>query len=73
MELVDYAATKNIGVLVWYNSSGDWNITPYSPKGQLLTAKLRNEQFAKLANMGVKGVKIDFFAGDGQSMINYYH
>ncbi|MGV2871892.1 glycoside hydrolase family 97 catalytic domain-containing protein [Colwellia sp. E150_009] len=72
-ELVDYAATKNIGVLVWYNSSGDWNITPYSPKGQLLTAKLRNEQFAKLASMGIKGVKIDFFAGDGQSMINYYH
>jgi hypothetical protein len=23
--------------------------------------------------MGVKGVKIDFFAGDGQSMIAYYH
>jgi hypothetical protein len=22
--------------------------------------------------MGIKGLKIDFFSGDGQSMINYY-
>ena len=71
--LVDYATTKNVGILVWYNSSGSWNETPYTPKGKLLTANLRAEQFSKLEKMGVKGVKIDFFAGDGQSMINYYH
>ena len=72
-QLVNYANTKNVGILVWYNSSGEWNETPYTPKGKLLTADLRAEQFSKLEKMGVKGVKIDFFAGDGQSMINYYH
>ena len=72
-ELVTYANTKNVGILVWYNSSGDWNITPYTPKGQLLTSQQREKEFAQLAKIGVKGVKIDFFAGDGQSMINYYH
>lgn len=71
--LVDYASTKSVEILVWYNSSGEWNETPYTPKGQLLTAQKRAEQFSKLEKMGVKGVKIDFFAGDGQSMINYYH
>ncbi|MGJ8691392.1 MAG: glycoside hydrolase family 97 catalytic domain-containing protein [Thalassotalea sp.] len=71
--LVDYAATKNVGILVWYNSSGSWNETPYTPKGKLLTKNKRAQQFAKLEKMGIKGVKIDFFAGDGQSMINYYH
>ena len=71
-ELVDYGATKNVGVLAWYNSSGAWNTTVYTPKGALLTHAQRVTEFARLAKMGIKGVKIDFFAGDGQSMIAYY-
>lgn len=71
-ELVAYGAKKDIGILVWYNSSGDWNKTPYTPKSALLTREARSREFAKLRGMGVKGVKIDFFGGDGQSMIAYY-
>lgn len=71
-ELVDYAAGKNIGILVWYNSSGDWNETPHGPKSELLTHEQRVAVFSRLRDMGVKGVKIDFFAGDGRSMIDYY-
>lgn len=71
-ELVDYAASKGVGVLLWYNSSGAWNSTEYSPKSALLTPTQRRHEFARLAAMGVKGVKIDFFAGDGQSMVQYY-
>ncbi|AQT62151.1 glycoside hydrolase family 97 protein [Cellvibrio sp. PSBB023] len=71
-ELVDYAAQKKIGILVWYNSSGDWNKTPYSPKSELLSHEQRKAVFARLKKIGVKGLKIDFFAGDGQSMIAYY-
>ncbi len=72
-ELASYANSKGIGLLAWYNSSGDWNETPYTPKSQLLTSEARQAEFAKLKEMGIKGVKIDFFAGDGQSMIAYYH
>jgi alpha-glucosidase len=71
-ELVDYAAQKNIGILVWYNSSGDWNQSPMSPKSQLLTHQQRESEFSRLKEIGVKGVKIDFFGGDGQSFIDYY-
>jgi hypothetical protein len=71
-ELVRYGAGKGVGILVWYNSSGPWNQTGYSPKGKLLTHEQRVAEFARLRAMGVKGVKIDFFAGDGQSMIAYY-
>lgn len=71
-ELVDYAAARKIGILVWYNSSGAWNKTEYSPKGALLTRAARVREFARLRDMGVKGVKVDFFAGDGKSMIAYY-
>jgi alpha-glucosidase len=71
-ELVDYAAEKNIGVLVWYNSSGDWNLTPQTPKSELLTPGQRATVFSRLRDIGVVGAKIDFFSGDGQSMIAYY-
>ena len=71
-ELAAYGAGKNVGVLVWYNSSGAWNKTEYSPKGQMLTRAQRVREFKRIRDMGIKGVKIDFFAGDGASMIAYY-
>lgn len=72
-ELADYAARKNVGLILWYNSSGPWNKTEYSPKGQLLTHEQRVKEFKRLSDIGIKGLKIDFFAGDGQSMIAYYN
>lgn len=71
-ELVDYGASKNVGILVWFNSSGDWNETTMTPKSELLTSEQRAAVFSRLRDIGVKGVKVDFFAGDGQSMIAYY-
>jgi alpha-glucosidase len=71
-ELVDYAATKNIGILLWYNSNGDWNDAPQTPRHLMLTHESRVKEFGRLREMGVKGLKIDFFGGDGKSMIAYY-
>lgn len=73
IELVQYAKEKNVKLILWYNSAGDWNTVKYTPKGKLLTEDGRNEVFEKLAKWGIAGVKIDFFGGDGQSMISYYH
>jgi hypothetical protein len=70
--LSDYAAKKNVGLLLWYNSAGDWNTVTYTPKDKLLTKEGREKEFSRLQAMGIKGVKIDFFGGDGQSMIQYY-
>lgn len=70
--LADYAKTKNVGLLLWYNSAGSWNTVKFTPKDKLLTHESRIKEFARLREMGIKGLKIDFFAGDGQSMINYY-
>lgn len=70
--LADYAKQKNVGMLLWYNSAGSWNTVKFTPKDKLLTHESRMEEFGRLKRMGIKGVKIDFFAGDGQSMINYY-
>jgi hypothetical protein len=71
-ELSAYAKRKNVGLILWYNSAGSWNETPYTPKDALLTQESRRKEFARLSGMGIKGVKIDFFGGDGQSFIKYY-
>lgn len=71
-ELTDYAATKKVGLLLWYNSAGDWNTVDYTPKNRLLTAESRRAEFQRIQDMGIKGVKIDFFGGDGRSVIQYY-
>ncbi len=71
-ELSRYAQSKGVGVNAWYNSSGDWNSTVYSPKSKLLTTGARHKEFARLREMGIKGVKVDFFGGDGQSVMTYY-
>ena len=71
-ELAAYAAGKKVGLLLWYNSAGDWNTVKYTPKGKLLTHESRIKEFARLKEMGIKGVKIDFFGGDGQSVMRYY-
>jgi alpha-glucosidase len=71
-ELSAYAKQKNVGLLLWYNSAGDWNTVKYHPKDMLLTKEGREKEFSRLQALGIKGVKIDFFGGDGQSMIQYY-
>lgn len=71
-KLADYAKTKNVSLLLWYNSAGNWNTVKYTPKDLMLTHESRMKEFARIKNMGIKGVKIDFFAGDGQSVIQYY-
>src|SRR5688572_11018252 len=70
--LSQYAKQKNVGLLLWYNSAGSWNTVKYHPKDKLLTHEKRIKEFARLKERGIKGLKIDFFSGDGQSMINYY-
>jgi alpha-glucosidase len=71
-ELAQYARSKNVGLLVWYNSNGHWNEAPQTPTNLLFEDESRRKEFARIKKMGIAGVKIDFFGGDGQSFINYY-
>jgi alpha-glucosidase len=71
-ELIDYARTKGVRILVWYNSAGACNSAPQTPRDRLLTHESRIREFERLKAMGVAGLKVDFFCGDGQSVIAYY-
>jgi len=72
-ELVDYARDKGVGILAWYNSAGDWNTAPQTPRDLLLTRKSRQREFERMKKLGIVGLKVDFWPGDGQSAIAYYH
>ncbi len=71
-EFVRQADAKNIGVILWYNSNGSWNNAPMTPKNKMHESKIRREEFARLQQMGVRGVKIDFFGGDKQATMKLY-
>jgi hypothetical protein len=71
-ELVDYAKTKNVSVLLWYNSNGSWNDAPQSPRDRMHTAETRAEEMAWMQKIGVKGIKVDFFGGDKQAAMQLY-
>jgi alpha-glucosidase len=71
-QLADYAKTKNVKILLWYNSAGDWNTTTLTPRDKMLSSESRHAEFQKLKDMNIGGIKVDFFGGDGQSMMKYY-
>lgn len=71
-ELVKYANSKNVNILLWYNSNGYWNNAPQTPQDCMNTAPARKKEMAWLQSIGVKGLKIDFFGGDKQQTMKLY-
>lgn len=70
IDAVNYAKSKNIKPLMWYNSGTSW-LEP-TPNDRLLTSEKREKEFKWLNKIGVYGIKVDFFAGDQQDMMKYY-
>ena len=71
-QLIEYAAKKNVGIWLWYNSGGPHNTVTEAPRDLMFDANTRTAEFVKLHRMGVKGVKVDFFQSDKQHIIQQY-
>ncbi len=72
-QLVNYANSKGVGILMWYNSGGAHNSVSERPRDIMCDTQKRREEFKKLKQWGVKGVKIDFWHSDKQNLIALYH
>ena len=59
-EVIDYAAERGIGILVWVNEDYIANDSD------------RETRFKMWSEMGIKGIKADFFDGEQQSEIAEY-
>lgn len=71
-ELSRYAQGKGVHLLLWYNSNGYENDAPQTPKQCMNTTIVRRREMAWLKSIGVKGIKVDFFAGDKQHTMQLY-
>lgn len=71
-ELAKYAASKGIGLSLWYNSNGYWSDAPQGPKNKMNTAIARKKEMAWMQSIGIKGIKVDFFGGDKQETMKLY-
>ena len=73
-QLADYAAQKQVGLIVWYNSAGRHNQVPDAGPRDVMNDPLRRDaEFARLAALGIKGIKVDFMQSDKQFVIALYH
>lgn len=72
-DAIQYAQSKGIKPMLWYNSGTSW-IGPGAPGplDRLNSKENREKEYAQLHSMGISGIKIDFFAIDGAEIMNYY-
>jgi hypothetical protein len=67
-----YALSKGIKPLIWYGS-GIYSWIPATSTHDLMrTHESRMKEFSRLKQLGIAGVKVDFFLCEKQHMINYY-
>ena len=71
-ELSRYARSKGVGLFLWYNSNGAWNDAPQSPKNKMDKSPARRKEMAWMQKNGILGIKVDFFGGDKQPMMQLY-
>ena len=71
-ELARYGRERGVGLFLWYNSNGTWNDAPQSPKGKMDKSSARRKEMAWMQKNGILGIKVDFFGGDKQPMMQLY-
>jgi hypothetical protein len=69
-----YAKSKGVGLFLWYNSGGPHNeVMEWGPRDRVFDAGTRQAEFARIAALGVAGVKVDFWQSDKQNLVQLYY
>ncbi|WP_308229619.1 glycoside hydrolase family 97 catalytic domain-containing protein [uncultured Prevotella sp.] len=71
-ELSRYAQSKGVSLMLWYNSNGTANEAPQTPRNCMNTVIARKKEMRWMQSIGVKGIKVDFFGGDKQHVMQLY-
>ena len=71
-ELSRYAKSKGVGLFLWYNSNGFWNDAPQGPRQKMDRSAVRRKEMKWMQENGILGIKVDFFGGDKQVMMQLY-
>ncbi|MDD7726039.1 MAG: glycoside hydrolase family 97 catalytic domain-containing protein [Bacteroidales bacterium] len=70
--LVEYAKKQGVDIVLWYSSSGYWNDIVQGPINMMDRSIVRKQKMRWMKRIGVKGIKVDFFAGDKQETMRLY-
>ncbi len=70
--LAAYGREKGVALYLWYNSNGYWNDAPQSPRGIMSDPIKRKAEMRWMQQTGIRGIKVDFFGGDKQDMLQRY-
>ena len=71
-ELAKYGKERGVGLYLWYNSNGSWNDAPQSPKHIMNNGTRRKQEMKWMQETGILGIKVDFFGGDKQPVMQLY-
>ena len=71
-ELARYGKGKGVGLFLWYNSNGSWNDAPQTPIGKMNNSRIRRQEMKWMHDNDIRGIKVDFFGGDKQQMMQLY-
>lgn len=71
-ELSEYAQGKGVKLMLWYNSNGHWNDAPQGPRDCMNTSYARQHEMRWMKEIGIAGIKVDFFGSDKQEMMKLY-
>ena len=71
-DLAKYGREKGVGLFLWYNSNGSWNDAPQTPIGKMNNSRIRRQEMKWMQDNGIRGIKVDFFGGDKQQMLQLY-
>lgn len=67
-DVVKYAGQKGVGVWLWYHSGAGRD----GESALMSNTELRRAEMKRISELGVKGIKVDFFDTDKQGIIQLY-
>lgn len=72
-QLNDYAKSKGVGLILWYNSGGKHSeVMDAGPRDLMHQPEVRRAEMARLRKAGIKGIKVDFMQSDKQYVLQLY-
>jgi hypothetical protein len=71
-DIAAYAEKRGVGVWLWYHSGAGRENNSISPDNVIANPEARKKEFRHLQQIGIKGIKVDFFDTDKQRIVKRY-
>lgn len=71
-DVVKYANSRNVGVWLWYHSGVGYQQDTINYFNMMSIPDARKKELARIQELGVKGIKVDFFDSDKQNVVKLF-